>query len=182
MPRRIVLDLAVTLDGLIEGPNGEVDWCIMDPEMGFSDFLNRIDTILFGRKSYELWGQYTPETNDASELAIWNTFHSKRKYVFSRTQQRTDDEVICVSGNIRETIDRMKQGHGRDIWLYGGANLVKTFIDLGLIDEYRLSIHPLILSEGKPLFEDVKQRLDLSLVQSRTFTSGVVQLVYQRNE
>ncbi len=55
-PRRIILDLAVTLDGFIEGPKGEIDWCIMDSEMGFTDFLNQIDTIFYGRKSYDLWG------------------------------------------------------------------------------------------------------------------------------
>ena len=60
-PRRIILDLAVTLDGFIEGKNGEVDWCIMDSEMGFINFLNQIDTILYGRKSYDLWGKFTPE-------------------------------------------------------------------------------------------------------------------------
>ena len=60
-PRKIILDLAVTLDGFIEGKNGEVDWCIMDSEMGFTNFLNQIDTILYGRKSYDLWGQYTPK-------------------------------------------------------------------------------------------------------------------------
>lgn len=59
--RRIILDLAVTLDGFIEGKNGEVDWCIMDPDMGFTDFLNQIDTILYGRKSFDLWGQYIPK-------------------------------------------------------------------------------------------------------------------------
>ncbi len=62
--RRIILDLAVTLDGFIEGKNGEVDWCIMDSEMEFINFLNQIDTILYGRKSYDLWGQFTPETED----------------------------------------------------------------------------------------------------------------------
>jgi dihydrofolate reductase len=64
--RRIVLDLAVTLDGFIEGLNGEVDWCIMDEDMDFNEFLNGIDTILYGRKSYDLWGQYTPG-NEASD-------------------------------------------------------------------------------------------------------------------
>lgn len=62
-PRRILLDLAVTLDGLIEGPKGEVDWCIMDSEMDFKSFLNRIDTILYGRKSCDLWGYYAPGMN-----------------------------------------------------------------------------------------------------------------------
>lgn len=64
--RRIILDLAVSLDGFIEGKNGEVDWCIMDPDMGFTDFLYQIDTILYGRKSYDLWGQYNSK-NEVSD-------------------------------------------------------------------------------------------------------------------
>ncbi|PEI94747.1 hypothetical protein CN679_05060, partial [Bacillus pseudomycoides] len=92
-PRRIILDLAVTLDGFIEGRNGEVDWCIMDPEMGFINFLNQIDTILYGRKSYDLWGQFTPEIED-TEKEIWELVHSKEKYVFSRTQKGTDNKAI----------------------------------------------------------------------------------------
>ena len=63
--RRIILDLATTLDGFIEGKNGEVDWCIMDTDMGFTNFLNQIDTILYGRKSYDLWGQYIPQDEDS---------------------------------------------------------------------------------------------------------------------
>ena len=91
-PRRVILDLAVTLDGFIEGENGEVDWCIMDPEMEFNHFLNNIDTILYGRKSYDLWGKYSPQ-NDANETEkeMWEMVHSKEKYVFSRTQTGTEE-------------------------------------------------------------------------------------------
>ena len=74
--RKIILDLAVSLDGFIEGKNGEVDWCIMDPEMEFTNFLNQIDTILYGRKSYDLWGQYTPTTgapDDEKKCGSWFT-------------------------------------------------------------------------------------------------------------
>jgi dihydrofolate reductase len=68
--RKIILDLAVTLDGFIEGKNGEVDWCIMDADMGFIHFLNQIDTILYGRKSYDLWGQYTPGSEDPQTYSL----------------------------------------------------------------------------------------------------------------
>ena len=88
--RRVILDLAVTLDGFIEGKNGEVDWCIMDPEMEFIHFLNQIDTILYGRKSYDLWGQFIPEKDATdNEKEMWEIVHSKEKYVFSRTQKGT---------------------------------------------------------------------------------------------
>lgn len=73
---------------------------------------------------------------------------------------------------------KLKNKPGKDIWLYGGASLITTFINLGLVDEFRLSIHPVVLGEGKPLFMDIKQRLNLKLVQSRTFSFGVVQLIY----
>lgn len=180
--RRIILDLAVTLDGFIEGKNGEVDWCIMDPDMGFTNFLNQIDTILYGRKSYDLWGQYIPKTRDSdTEKEIWNLVHSKEKYVFSRTQIENDNQAIFINENILEEVNKLKNKPGKDIWLYGGASLITTFINLGLVDEFRLSIHPIILGEGKPMFIDIKQRLNLKMVNTRTFSSGVVQLIYHWN-
>jgi len=180
--RRVILDLAVTLDGFIEGKNGEVDWCIMDTDMGFTNFFNEIDTILYGRKSYDLWGQYIPQDEDSdNEKEIWKLVHSKEKYVFSRTQIDTDNQAIFINENILEEINKVKNKPGKDIWLYGGASLITTFINLGLVDEFRLSIHPVILGEGKPLFIDIKQRVNLKLVNTRTFSSGVVQLIYYRN-
>jgi dihydrofolate reductase len=180
--RKIILDLAVTLDGFIEGKNGEIDWCIMDSEMGFTDFLHQIDTILYGRKSYELWGQYTPETEVAeTESELWKLVHSKQKYVFSRTQKGTDDKVIFINDQILEEINTLKNTPGKDIWLYGGASLITTFIKLGLVDEFRLSVHPVVLGEGKPLFMDIQERVNLKLVNTKTFSSGVVQLIYHLN-
>ncbi|PFE03848.1 dihydrofolate reductase [Bacillus cereus] len=180
--RRVILDLAVTLDGFIEGKNGEVDWCIMDSDMEFINFLNQIDTILYGRKSYDLWGQFTPEIEDTdTEKGIWELVHSKEKYVFSRTQKGTDHKVIFINDNIIEEVNKLKNKPGKDIWLYGGASLITTFINLGLVDEFRLSVHPVILGEGKPLFIDIKQRLNLKMVHTRTFSSGVVQLIYRLN-
>ena len=180
--RKIILDLAVSLDGFIEGRNGEVDWCIMDPEMEFTNFLDQIDTILYGRKSYDLWGQYSP-TSGASddEKELWELVHSKKKYVFSRTQKGSVREAIYVNKNICEEVNKLKNKPGKDIWLYGGANLITTFIDLGLVDEFRLSVHPVVLGEGRPLFVDIKQRLKLNLLNTKTFSSGVVQLIYHLN-
>lgn len=181
--RKIILDLAVTLDGFIEGKNGETDWCIMESEMGFTNFLNQIDTIFYGRKSYDLWGQFTPKSNDTdTEKEIWRLVHSKEKYVFSRTQKGTDQKAIFINDNILEEVHNLKNKPGKDIWLYGGASLITSFINLRLVDEFRLSVHPVILGEGKPLFNDLKQRLNLKMVTTRTFPSGVVQLIYHLNE
>lgn len=181
--RRVILDLAITLDGFIEGENGEVDWCIMDDEMGFIHFLNQIDTILYGRKSYDLWGQYTPGIEaTAAEKEMWEIVHRKQKYVFSRTEKGTDNKAIFVNDHILEAVTKLKNSPGKDIWLYGGSSLITTFINLGLVDEFRLSVHPVVLGKGKPLFVDVKQKLDLHLVKTRTFSSGVVQLIYHLND
>ncbi|WP_016839077.1 dihydrofolate reductase family protein [Ureibacillus thermosphaericus] len=179
--RKIILDLAVTLDGFIEGKNGEIDWCIMEPEMNFTEFLHQIDTIFYGRKSYELWGQYSPGENaSAEEIEMWEIIESKEKYVFSRTQQSADGKAKYINDNVVEEVKKIKNKPGKDIWLYGGASLITTFVNHDLVDEYRLSVHPIILGEGKPLFIDIQHRVALKLVEAKTFPSGVVQLIYHK--
>lgn len=177
--RKVILDLAVTLDGFIEGPNGEIDWCIMDDDMDFDGFLASIDTIFYGRTSYDAWGNYQPDDKaGASETTLWQEVHSKKKYVFSG-QKRQDNNVTFISTDIGNKVAEIKNQDGKDIWLYGGANLIKSFIRLELIDVFRISVHPVALGSGKPLFEDLKERINLRLMKSNTFKSGVVQLIYE---
>lgn len=177
--RKIILDLAVSLDGYIEGPNGEFDWCIMDEDMDFEGFLSSIDTIFYGRVSYELWSNYQPDpTASELDLKLWETIHSKQKYIFSK-HHRAYPNATLIQTDIAEAINQIKNQAGKDIWLYGGANLIKTFLQLELIDLFRLSVHPVVLGSGKPLFEDLKERLNLKLVESKPFKSGVVQLIYE---
>lgn len=177
--KKIVLDLAVTLDGFIEGPNGEIDWCIMDDDMNFKGFLESIDTIFYGRVSYDMWGNFQPDTNsNETEKAIWSQVHSKVKYVFS-SQSRPDERAVFVSGDISSKVKEIKSQGGKHIWLYGGAGLIKSFIDLNLVDIYRISVHPTVLGAGKPLFENLKERLNLKLIDVNRFRSGVVQLIYE---
>ena len=180
--RKVILDLAVTLDGFIEGKNGEVDWCIMEPDMDFTKFLNQIDTILYGRKSYDLWGEFLPQTSDEAEKEMWDLVHSKEKIVFSKTQKEIGSKVKYINNDIKEEVTKLKKQPGKDIWLYGGSSLITTFISLGLVDEFRLSVHPVILGEGKPLFTNIQQRVYLQLVNTRSFSSGVVQLIYRWND
>lgn len=177
--RRIILDIAVTLDGFIEGANGEVDWCIMDDDMGFDEFLSSIDTIFYGRVSYDMWGNFHPiPTASAAEKNLWEAVHSKQKYVFSR-QPRHDDKATVITSNLVQSVNEIKNSEGKDIWLYGGASLITTFLSLGLIDVYRLAVHPTVLGEGKPLFANVQDRLNLQLLETKQFASGVVQLIYK---
>lgn len=179
--RRIILDLAITLDGFIEGKSGETDWCIMDPEMNFLDFLDEIDTIFYGRRSYEAWGHHQPAEDDSiHEGELWRRVHSKEKVVFSTSMDATDSKDQVIGHDLYEEIMKIKSRPGKSIWLYGGSSLISTFMGLDLIDEFRLSVHPILLGEGKPLFSSIPERLHLHLAGARTFSSGVVQLVYHR--
>jgi len=180
--RKIILDLAVSLDGFIEGPNGEIDWCIMDDDMGFDNFLSEIDTIFYGRVSYDLWGQFHPDsTATLIERQIWDEVHSKKKYVFSRNPQ-TNNEATYISTDIASQVREIKSQAGKNIWLYGGANLITTFLDLGLIDVYRLGVHPVILGTGKPIFSNIPKRVNLTLKEVKSFKSGVTLLSYEHSE
>lgn len=175
--RKIILNLAATLDGFIEGPNGEIDWCILEEDMHFDDFLDSIDTIFYGRVSYDLWGNYQPDASAPDmEKQIFSTIQSKEKFVFSR-QSREDDKATFVSSDIVTEVEKIRNQPGKDIWLYGGAKLITTFVENGLVDEYMISVHPTALGAGKPLF-DISARLDLVLTETKVFKSGVVQLTY----
>lgn len=116
--------------------------------------------------------------NRLAEKALWEGIHSKSKVVFS-SQSRTSEKATFISSDIAEKVTEIKKRGGKDIWLYGGANLIKTFIHLGLIDIYKISVHPVALGSGKPLFEDLKERVRLKLTDTRVFRSGVVELTYE---
>ena len=177
--RKIILNLAVTLDGYIEGPNGEIDWCQIEDsgsEDFFDEFLAGIDSIFYGRISYDLWGQYQPSA-DAADKKIWDNVHSKAKYVFSR-QSRNDDNAIFISGDLVTEVEKLKRAPGKDIWLYGGASLITSFINAGLVDGFLLAVFPVVLGSGKPLFSDIKERIGLSLTSVKTSKAGIVLLDY----
>jgi dihydrofolate reductase len=182
--RKVILDLAVTLDGFIEGPNGEIDWCTMDESdesdgSDFIDFVASIDTIFYGRISYELWGNFQPGEQASQVLKdIYKSISDKTKYVFSTTAKSDNSNAIFISSNIRERVMEIKQQPGKDIWLYGGGKLITTFINMDLVDVYRLAVHPVILGSGKPLFKDINERVNLKLINSKASKSGVVLLNY----
>lgn len=151
--RKIILDLAVTLDGYIEGPNGEIDWLVKDTETDFGDILADIlvdiDAIFYGRVSYDLWGNFQPDENASPKLkAAYNLLHNKTKYVFSTTKTNDNSEAIFINLNVKESVEKIMQQPGKNIWLYGGGKLITTFVNLGLVDVYRLAVHPVILGSG----------------------------------
>jgi len=183
--RKIILDVAVTLDGFIEGTNGEIDWLVNDEETDFGDILTDIladiDIIFYGRVSYDLWGNYFPAENASAKLKkAYNLLHSKTKYIFSTTKT-SDGNATFINSNVKERVQQIMQQPGKNIWLYGGGKLITTFINLGLVDVYRLAVHPVILGTGKPLFENIEKRVGLKLIDAKPSNSGVILLRYQTN-
>ncbi|GEP99046.1 MULTISPECIES: dihydrofolate reductase family protein [Staphylococcus] len=182
MTRKVILNLAVTLDGFIEGPNGEIDWCIMEDDMQFDKFLEQIDTILFGRKSYDLWTEYQPNSNTPqSEYHMWELMQNTHKYVFSRTLQYSNPTTTYINNHIANTVNQLKAQPGKDIWLYGGSSIITTFLNQNLVDELQLAVHPIILGAGKPLFVAINNQKQLELSTVNTYKSGVVQLIYRQS-
>jgi dihydrofolate reductase len=151
--RKVILGVAVSLDGFIEGPNGEYDWCPPPSQKEMDDFMGMIDSIFFGRKSFELVGP--------------SAFPKKELYVFSNSLKEVPEKnVHLVNGDIAAQVKEIKSKPGKDIWLYGGASLTTTFINEGLIDEMWLGLVPIILGNGKPLFTDIKQRTHFKLKEA----------------
>lgn len=183
--RKVILNLAISLDGFIEGPNGEIDWLVRDPTMDFGDILTDIlrdkDAIFYGRISYEKWGHYRPDAESPKLKAAYELLHSKTKYVFSHSQTGDDSNTIFINSNIKEKVMAIKQQPGKNIWLYGGAKLTTTLMNFDLVDSYRLAVHPVILGKGKPLFQNIEDRHKLKLVSSEGYPSGVVLLSYEAN-
>ena len=168
--RKVILGLAVSLDGYIEGPNGEYDWCLTDQDYGMSAFYKRIDSLFIGRKSYDL-------TLSMGDEAMPD-FPKLTEYVFSTTLKEVKPGAILINGDIEAEVNRIKNEPGKDIWLFGGANLTASLLNLGLIDEIGLAVHPIILGSGKPLFSNIKGRIPLKLIDTKTYSSGLVYLTY----
>lgn len=169
--RKIILQVAVSLDSFIEGPNGEFDWCFTDQDYGMAAFLERVDTIFAGRKTYELLMNMGEHGKAA--------FPQVKYYVFSNTLKEVERGDILVAGDTKAAVNEVKSQHGKDIWLFGGASLTASFLQLGLVDEIALAVHPILLGSGKRLFADLPGRIKLELTGSQTYSTGLVFLTYK---
>jgi dihydrofolate reductase len=193
--RKVILFMHVSLDGFICGPNGDMDWATMnDDEMGkylISDLLTTVDSMLLGRVLYKGFeSHWPPVVNDHSipkelaEFARW--IDNSPKYVFSKTLEKVEwQNSILLKGDLFEEMEYLKKQPGGDMVLFGGAGIVSSFTRLDLIDEYRLKVEPIVLGNGKSLFEGYGKRNNpffpacrLKLTNSKTFNSGVVALYY----
>ncbi|MCM0676660.1 dihydrofolate reductase family protein [Micromonospora phytophila] len=183
---RIVYYVHQSLDGFIEGPNGEFDWPAMGPELSAYSFgLNdRTSAFLYGRRVWEMMSYYWPRAESISDhphdLAFAPVWRRTPKVVVSRTLTGAEHGARVIGrGDLAEEITALKREAGGDLLLTGGADLAGALTGLGLIDEYHLVVHPVVLGGGKPVFT-AKDRFDLGLVATRSFDSRAVLLRYDR--
>jgi dihydrofolate reductase len=181
----VIYSNMITIDGFMEGLNHSLDWPIIDEEL--HRFVNQQvkawDAFLYGRRTYELMAEYWPtgDTNPSSqpyEVEFARIWKAKPKIVFSKSLAKVEEDVRLERSVIPEEILKLKERSDNDLGL-GGANLASTFMQLGLIDEYQLYIHPVVLGEGSPAFKELRKPVNLRLVETHKFGSGVIYLRYQ---
>jgi dihydrofolate reductase len=189
--RRIIFKIDLTLDGFIAGPTGEMDWA-MPTEFGEEeswadvfDMLSTVDTVLMSRVIYQGFKEYWPAaatspttTKFEKEFSHW--LENKPKIVFSKTLDQVDwTNARLVKGDLEKEIALLKQAPGKNFIIWGGSIFPQALMKLGLIDEYWIDVHPLILGKGKPLFTDDKNKIPFKVLTTKNFKTGVVGLRYE---
>ncbi len=177
---KVILQICTSLDGFITDQKGELDWIFKtsneETNKYVVDLLDSSQVILLGRIMSREFLDYWPTHPDE----IGERINKLPKIIFSKTLSTVEwPNVTVVSENITEEINRLKQTHEKNLILYGGANIVQTFVNLDLIDEYHLLIPPIILGNGLPLFKGLKDHHNLKLIKSQTTSMGVVILNYE---
>jgi dihydrofolate reductase len=167
--RRVRYVVAMSLDGYIAGPSGEFDWIIRDPSIDFGAFFKTIDTILMGRKTYEV------ALGQDSRVG----FPGMRVYVFSRTLKPEDHpDVTAVADDAGAAVAGLRDGAGKDIWLMGGGALFQSLLEARLVDTVEVGIIPILLGKGIPLLPPPSQSARLKLTRTEPLASGIVSLSY----
>ena len=182
--RKLIYSMGVSLDGFIAGPDGEIDWSAPDVELHrfHNEQTRELGAHLCGRRLYEemLYWETAEENPSAAEherefARIWKRLP---KIVFSTTLEKVVGNAKLAGDGFADEVARLKREPGKDLAV-GGAGLAATCIELGLVDEYRLFVSPVVLGGGTPFFPALERRIDLELVETRTFGSRVVYLRYR---
>lgn len=167
--RRVRLSVAVSLDGYIARPNGEIDWIVMDPDIDFAEYMGSFDAVLMGRKTYE----ETQRMEGAPAMPGTEVF------VFSRTLKQGDCEGATVSDDPAGVVAALKKKEGKDIWLFGGGELFAGFLELGLVDAVEVGIMPALLGGGLPLLPSPGANAKLQLTKHEVYPkTGTIMLEY----
>ena len=180
---KVIMFNLITLDGFFEGPGRDISWHQVDEE--FNEFaleqLSSTDGLIFGRITYQLMANFWPKPAGLEgEPATASWMNSLPKYVFSKTLEKAEwNNTRLVNGDAVAELSKIKQEPGRDLFIFGSANLSSTFTRHGLIDEYRLLVNPVVLGAGVPIFKNTDEALKLKLLHIKAFRNGNVLLSYQ---
>lgn len=180
--RKLIVSMHISINGLISGPNGEMDWLLAGVEEslpGIEKFFLSVDTMIMGRVTYEGLSQYWPPLSD--RFADW--VNKTPKIVISRAPFEVKwgkwETIRLIHENVRDEIKKMKQDAGRNMVIVGGANLVQSFTNLGLIDEYRLVVDHVILPGRNMFLENIEKPHNLELIDMKRYEKGTVVLHYR---
>lgn len=185
--RRVIAFMHVSLDGFTTGPNGELEWAIVDNELNpyIDEQIRKVGTAVYGRNTYlgmySYWPTVLADPNaDPRDLAHARWVDDISKVVFSKTLTRADwKNTRIVKDQIVEEVAALKREPGGDLMIFGSPGLTHTFMNLDLIDDYRLFLNPIVLGGGTPLFQDITSWTKLKLAETKAFQNGVVALHYQ---
>jgi dihydrofolate reductase len=183
--RKLIYSMGVSLDGFIAGPDGDFEWGAPDEERHrfHNQEVREIGVHLLGRRLYEtmVYWETADENPSLSDygLEFARIWQDMPKIVFSKTLEKVEGNTRLVRGGVAEEVAKLKEQPGKDLGV-GGAGLASTVIQLGLVDEFRLFISPVVLGGGTPYFPPLQERIDLELVETRTFESRVVYVRYVR--
>ena len=168
--RKVVYGGAMSLDGFIAGPNGEYDWIVMDPDVDFAALMDRFDTFLIGRKTFEAMRRMSESAPPTPGI---------QNIVFSRTLRAADCPDAILSDDAEGTVTELRKKAGKDISLFGGGELFRSLLTAGLVDEVGISLVPVLLGGGIPFLPSPADRARLKLKQCRVYDkTGTVGLEY----
>lgn len=166
--RSIISGFASSLDGYIEGPNGEYDWILINKEIDFAEMMKRYDTFLYGRKTYEAVIKMGPNKDKVN-----------KHFVISNSLTQVESGYTLLKGDLYEEISQLKQQGGKDIALFGGATLLASLLNLQLVDEIQVAVVPVLLGKGKPMVDALDKNISLQLEKVHQYGNGTVQLTYR---
>jgi dihydrofolate reductase len=179
--RKLKLQVQMTVDGYIAGPNGEMDWMVFNWDNELKKYVTEIsesfDCIILGRK---LAQGFIPHWASNPEQEGADKFNSTKKFVFTKTIDKSEwDNTILAKGDLVDEITKLKNQDGKDIIVYGGSTFVSALIKKGLVDEFHLFINPTAIGSGLTIFNELDSRQNLTLIKSISFDCGIVVLNYK---
>jgi dihydrofolate reductase len=186
--RKVIYWVHTSVDGFVDGPNGEFDWPVMGPELSaYSEALDRrVDTLLFGRPVWQMmvgfWPNAEAMSDDPHVAAFAPFWRATPKIVFSRSYAGDEWTDRVIRDDLHAAVTALKAQAGADMLLTGGANLAAALTEHGLVDEYHIAVHPVVLGGGRKLFAQPKQRRNLRAEQSRLLDGQVVVTTYRPAE